>query len=244
MTFQLEKFLRECSSMETQLDTVWPDGRYTPCIPGTGIHYRLPQSTRPVSVSRAEGRALLFLAKLMNAQCAFEVGTAFGYSALMIAAGISAGRGRGWVCSLDAQLEGEIGERGVNFARKWSVKLGLQDTLHFAKGYSPQDVPKIVGNRRIDLLFIDGNHREQQPLLDLKATFPFLANDAVIAWHDAHESYGVPTAIAHAELLGFQTVFFETSCRLAISSRYSRHLELAEQAVELGIETAQHANEA
>lgn len=240
MTREIDQFFVRAVRLEESLEIVWPEGRYWPCLANSGVHFTLPGHARPVSVSRAEGRFLLYLAHLLSAESVFEIGTAFGYSAIMLAAGVSRDGGPGWVCSLDAQLEGDATIKGLEFARMWAGRLGLSTTLHFLQGRSPQDVPTAIGSRQIDLAFIDGNHRLDQPTLDFEALLPHFKPSSVVVWHDVHESYGVLAAIAKAENAGFQTRVFATSCRIAASFRQASLASTVEYAMELALSSVRH----
>lgn len=178
---------------------------------------------------------MLNLVHLTHATTAFEIGTAFGYSALMLTAGVRSHTRSGWVCSLDAQLEGAIGEMGLSFARRWATEMGLDSTLVLMKGLSPTDVSTCVGTKTLDLVFIDGDHRENQPLIDYLAVRPFLSTDSVIVWHDVHESYDVPAAIEYSRIDGYETAIFNTSCRIAVSYRNPSVLRHIENAMQLAL---------
>jgi len=54
-------------------------------------------------------------------------------------------------------------------------------------GYSPQDTPRTIITHldgRVNLVFIDGLHTNQQQLEDFRAAQPFLERDHVVLLHD------------------------------------------------------------
>jgi predicted O-methyltransferase YrrM len=114
-----------------------------------------------------------------------EIGTKYGGSAVIIAAGL-AQTGDGELVCIDP--EPDIAE--YTFTR--------MGTFTLLKGKSPDLVPeavRILGG--LDLAWIDGDHSHEAVKLDIGAVAPWLSPGGVILLHDAHQ-LGIAAAIREA----------------------------------------------
>ena len=214
------EFLSGIRLVQERLTPIWLSGRRPDAIPGSGYHWTLPGFSRPVSVDRIEAFFLYNLAVALRIQSAVEIGTGFGYSTLWLAGGVYEVWGdEGWVGTIDSLKEGGLGAIGTDFAA-WAVEyLGLGHVITRLVGTSPTDVAGLVGGRRVELAFIDGNHQGEQPLRDFMSLTRHLAARGVVVWHDFDKRYSVPRVVEKAAELGFAYRVFPTSCGVAVSYR-------------------------
>ena len=52
---------------------------------------------------------------------------------------------------------------GLDMAKNIAKRLGTENITDFRVGLSPNDVQKVIGERKIDFAFIDGGHFGEQP---------------------------------------------------------------------------------
>lgn len=212
------------------LTPIWEKGRYTGTLDGSGGHWVYPGLERPVSISAFEGAFLYNLVKSLKPKNSFEIGTAFGYSLFWVASAMSE-QDEKWLGSIDNLSEGGLKCLGQAFAKKNLVQLHAADYTELFIGESPQDLPKILENRKLDFLFIDGGHRNNQPDNDYQGIKPFLCDNSVIVWHDVHESYGTPYAIQQCISDGFELIELNTSCKMCVTYKDIRHKTLIDIAL-------------
>jgi predicted O-methyltransferase YrrM len=214
-----------------------PDARHK-----NDLSWKLPMKKFPYSCTDEEGSILSYIIGVNKLVSGFEIATAFGFSSMYC--GISLARNSGTLLSVDCYIEefkedyqyesDELQQRisvvrddivngkapeGLKFARESAKILGLQDTITFEIGISPQDMPDLVGNRTFDFVFIDGGHFGEQPLLDFFAVLPYLENKCVVCFHD-NISSPVDAAVKKAEEV-FKTsaIVFDTRYKLTVVGR-------------------------
>ena len=201
------------------IESVWPAGRNSLRAPTDGHHYAPLGAARPVSLSRLE-RAILCRVAEWRGGPAIEIGTGFGISATALAAGLAiSGRGAELI-SVDEYSEGPASDQLASIAH------ALVDAIEgvavtFVRGSSPGVLPSVLKTRqRMRLCFIDGNHHASAPVEDYRGVRDFLAEDAVLFFHDFDLTrYTVHIAVAEALVDGHAAVVLPTSCSLAVCSR-------------------------
>lgn len=166
-------------------------------------------------MGRIEAKTLKNVAQFLPAATALEVGTGFGYSSWWIAAGMAlGGSAKPWLTSLDSQSEGDLADQGKAFAEAGAERLRLTHIVRYIVGNSPEDVEACLDGRTLDIAFIDGDHRGNQPLLDYCALKGHMKKDALLLLHDIDPRYSVGKAVAAALEDGWSLVTLPTSCRL------------------------------
>jgi predicted O-methyltransferase YrrM len=137
------------------------------------------------SLTDAEADALYGLA---TAARVLEVGSAYGYSAVRMAA--SAWR----VLAVDPHLELD----SLQSMRANLVRYDRRRVVSILLAGSERALPMLAGvGARFDLVFIDGEHSEQAVCHDLTWAAKLLAPDGVVACHD----YGEDTCPAVCRVL-------------------------------------------
>ncbi len=213
------------------LEVSWPEGR-NPASPWDGDHFRLPGMERPLSVSATEARFLANFVSLLDCQSLLEIGTGFGYSAAWMALGLSMCTSPRAIYTVDNSTEGRLGERGVDIAHELWRRTGVAHLVKMVRGTSPQILDEL-GDLRVELAFIDGEHRGQQPLMDYQAAQELLTHNGCIVFHDVQEKYNVKAAVKAAETDGFACIPLNTSCEPVVAVRSSQHQALVLTALTL-----------
>lgn len=207
---------------EIQMDTleeVWPNGR-NPAAPWDGPHYTLRGFRRPVSISPVESYFIANLTKLSAPSIVFEIGTGFGYSAAWFALGIADTQSSGSVLTIDNYSEGGLGSAGADAARVIADRMNLTSIIYFLCGNSPEDVPGALGERMVDIAFIDADHHGHHPVSDYSVIAPRTRDNGIILFHDADkERYTVHAAIEQAFMDGWSISELGTSCHLTVAYR-------------------------
>ncbi|MBV1856568.1 class I SAM-dependent methyltransferase [Catellatospora tritici] len=211
------------------MDEVWPAGRNSHA-PWDGTHYSLKGHARPVSVSRTEAYFLSNLVILGRPDTVFEIGTGFGYSAAWLGMGLAtAGHGR--LITLDNYSEGSLGVDGLIAAEKFLGTIGVDEFVDLAVGSSPVDVPKVLGERSVDIAFIDANHHGEHPVGDYESVRPLMCRSGAIVFHDVDDSrYTVSKATKRAADDGWRLAALQTSCFLTVAYVDPRWTELIAEA--------------
>jgi predicted O-methyltransferase YrrM len=114
------------------------------------------------------GRLLRFLASVVAPQCALEIGTFTGYSALAMAGGMPAG-GRLVTC--------ELSEERAGFARSWFARSPYGERIELRVGPALETVAGLDGP--FDLVFIDADKEGYTDYYE--AVVPKLAPRGIIA---------------------------------------------------------------
>ena len=209
---------------------------------GLDQSWRMSAHQYPWSLTDEEGLVLYDVITSNGLKSGFEIATAFGYSSLYV--GLALKRNDGTLTSMDCYVEEEKGtyhyehkdihaeaERvrgriaagqppaGLAIARQNVNRLGLDKTIRFEIGVSPQDVPRFVGSDPIDFAYIDGGHFGDQPLQDFLAIAPNLASKCAVCFHD-NNSPIIGQAVAEAErMLQARAITFRTRYRMTIVGR-------------------------
>ena len=184
--------------------------------------YKLKTRKFPYSCTDEEGLILYHIINENKLCSGYEIATAFGYSSLYL--GLALRNHGGSLASLDCYIEegkesfhyteaeirnhvvllkekigqGHIPE-GLAFARQSAHDLGLDGTIQFNVGVSPDDVTDVIKKKPVDLAFIDGGHFGEQPTIDFESVRPFLAEKCAVFFHDNNGNPAVERAIKSAE---------------------------------------------
>ncbi|MGO9319335.1 MAG: O-methyltransferase [Solirubrobacteraceae bacterium] len=226
-----EDFLSRLAAAERDLLTVvWPAGRNSRVHDGN--HFVVAGHRRPVSVSFIEARFLANFVTFLDCRRVVEIGTGFGYSTAWLAMGLSLCTRPERVYTIDNWSEGDLRGHGFQVADElWSITQ-VQRFIQVITGDSPSAVAQVPPGHA-DLVFIDGDHRGNQPTLDYEAARQLLSERGRIVFHDANERYDVPAALAAAEADGFSIIPIETSCSPAVATRCDSDEALVNLAVSL-----------
>lgn len=216
---------------QTNLELKWLDGRNPGCD-WDGGHYALPGTPRPLSVSKVEARFLANFVVLQEALTVLEIGTAFGYSTSWLAFGVSNVGTGGLVLTIDDYSEGAKPALTRDTAIALWDATGASDFIEMRHGRSPE-IFSHQSFPEIDLAFIDGEHRNQQPLADYNKIQPLLSPDGVLVFHDAQSKYDVESAVSAAISDGYKILRLGTSCEAAVGLRKGRQVYNAETALRL-----------
>lgn len=108
-----------------------------------------------------------------------EIGTNNGVTSLyMLKAGCAA-RSSFKLYSLDIKKGEYFGKAVLNEATPKELS-----RFHLHLGHTCFDIEKILGDNRIDMVFIDGGHTHPHPIIDLIFCYPFLHDESIIMLHD------------------------------------------------------------
>lgn len=120
------------------------------------------------------------LLREFNPKKVFSVGIASGWST--IAFGLICPNAK--LYGIDNLSEGYQAEVGLELTHKIARKLNFN--LITSIGSSPNDIPSFMESieGHIDFAFIDGLHTNEQIFLDFEAILPYLADTAIVAFHD------------------------------------------------------------
>jgi predicted O-methyltransferase YrrM len=169
---------------------------------GSG-HIKMKQHPYPYSIKEEEFEFLKNLIIEHNLQRGYECATAFGVSSCAIGLGFKQTGGK--VVTMDAYIEEKCQNPGAykDFERtvyetsdgyksvKYLIeKFELQNTLFPEIGWSPDDTFRCIKNHfreKLDFVFIDAGHFEDQMIKDIDAFLPLLADKYVLAFHDVYE---------------------------------------------------------
>ncbi|MBW4684349.1 MAG: class I SAM-dependent methyltransferase [Komarekiella atlantica HA4396-MV6] len=213
--------------------------------------WKLREKAFPYSCTDEEGLILNYVIAANQLKSGFEISTAFGFSSMYI--GLALKQNGGQLVTMDCYVEEwkesfvynpeemessvecnrknaleNILPTGLRFAKESANKLGLSDVIRFEIGISPKDVPTIVGDRKLDFVFIDGGHFGEQPLLDFLAVYPYLSEKCAVFFHDNHSGTTVAQAVSEAEnKLGASAQKLLTRWNLTLVSRGLNKLSLA-----------------
>jgi predicted O-methyltransferase YrrM len=185
-------------------------------------NWKLKTKKFPHSCTDEEGLMLYFTIVENDFKSGFEIATAFGYSTAYL--GLAFQKTGGKCISLDCYIEefkedylynenelisasekirSEIKSGklpvGLDTAKSSAKRLGVEDLIDFKVGLSPNDVPKVIGERKIDFAFIDGGHFGEQPTKDFLAVLPYLSDKCAVLFHDNHSNCDVYRAVIEAK---------------------------------------------
>jgi predicted O-methyltransferase YrrM len=151
----------------------------------------------PVSITEDEFRFIRDFIKDHGYRSGYEVATAFGVSSCAIGLGLKANGGS--LISMDCYIEEQYNyatlyqgvERelypeadGLKIAQKLRTHFDLEDTVEFVVGWSPDDVPAVLGDRQLDFVFIDAAHFDVNLLADIDSIRDRLMPGATVMIHD------------------------------------------------------------
>lgn len=128
---------------------------------------KLASNNKIPIVGPAVGRFLFLLARLIGAQCVFEMGSAVGYSTIWLARAVGE---NGTVYFTDT------GEENVRQARIYLKKAGVSNQVELLIGDAVQLIDTVEGN--FDLIFIDLD-KKQYPEAFAKA-YPRLRHGGIL----------------------------------------------------------------
>lgn len=127
------------------------------------------------------------------------IGNSFGWSTFALALINPSAK----IVALDAGFD-KNSLAGLDFTRRVAAEEGLNITA--IRGVSPGDVPNAVSafGGEIDFAFIDGNHTNEQIVLDYKAVRDCAAPDSVYLFHDVR-MLGLMSGFGNVERAAGQT---------------------------------------
>ena len=223
-------FLSIIEEINSSLTPIWKNGKPPYNCLNYGPHYIFPGSERPVSIGKIESYFIHNTVKISKAKIAFEIGTGFGVSSWWIG---HAMRNDGeWFGSIDNFSEGEKIIERKKFIDESSHKLHLEKINHYFEAESPKDLDKIIGKKRLDIIFIDGHHYQDAPISDFKSILKFTTENSIIIMHDVQEKYTINNALKYAQEIGWKIKTYQTSCGIAICSRQNSFFAKSDQAYE------------
>jgi predicted O-methyltransferase YrrM len=131
-------------------------------------------------VKPSEGRFMFDLCRRTNARKTMEVGLANGVSALYFLAALEA-NGGGLHTAMDPFETSDW--KGI--ALRHVQDLGLNPSFRFLPEFSSHALPKLSTEKaQYDIVFIDGNHRFDDALVDFTLTDPVVREGGYILMHD------------------------------------------------------------
>lgn len=186
-------------------------------VPDDGL--KMVAHHHPWSLKPREFDFIRSLVASYDLRCGFEIATAFGISGLAAALGFKQTGGK--LVTMDAYVEeahessmhymhvqswlgseNADGYKSVGFLREW---FALDNHLVPTIGWSPTDVGDLLrthhGANPLDFVFIDGGHWDEALIRDLGAVSPFLADRAIVVFHDTH-CFGAPAQDYVQQTLG------------------------------------------
>ncbi|MCA9140376.1 MAG: class I SAM-dependent methyltransferase [Planctomycetales bacterium] len=203
--------------------------------------YRLKDRKFPYSLTFEEGMMMHYLVAANGLKCGYEIATAFGFSSFFIATAFE--KTNGHLISADAYIEEEMEDfiydhastqthveklsrlqaenqhdqlpRGLQFAMEGAAALQIQPYVDYRIACSPEGVPGLLGDRKLDFAFIDGGHFGEQPVLDVQSVLPFLNQDRfVMMFHDTQCEAVAKAVHFAAESTGGQPFSIHTRNRI------------------------------
>ncbi len=147
--------------------------------------------SHPASVNVDVANAYYSLTRMLRPNLVVEIGCFIGFSSLHIAQALK-DQGFGKQISIDAfdwDVDAGCGmENRQIVAERYRIKSGLEDILTYIKGYSTVVYPDVLPQIRekIDLLFIDGDHRVDGVIADFNTYYPQVRRGGYIVLHDIH----------------------------------------------------------
>lgn len=148
--------------------------------PGEPAEYFQDAELRGAISATAEEAMLLYrAAQLCQPVLALEIGSYVGWTAAHIARGMTGGT---LICVDDFSESSDGGRHMVRLGANLE-RAGVAGRVRVVPGCSPEILDTAVGDL-VDLAFVDGCHRGEQPLLDVQAVARLMAPDGVMALHD------------------------------------------------------------
>eukprot|EP01129_Flabellula_baltica_P016526 TRINITY_DN8847_c0_g1_i1.p1 TRINITY_DN8847_c0_g1~~TRINITY_DN8847_c0_g1_i1.p1 ORF type:complete len:272 (+),score=47.03 TRINITY_DN8847_c0_g1_i1:89-817(+) len=167
-------------------------------------------------LSRDEAHILFNAALSMNGCNALEIGSHIGWSTLHLALG---------GVLLDVIEPQLIHDPRVLLSLIQSINIaGLQQQIRLIPGFSPQSVHQTAQkeDKKWSLIFIDGNHNEDYPLLDAQACEQYAEETCMIFFHDiAFPS--VAAGLLYLRDQGWNTKLYQTQQIMGVAWRGDIH---------------------
>lgn len=133
-------------------------------------------------ISPVEVYLLESLSHEYNPQNIFIIGNAFGWSTIIMALCFPNAK----IVAIDAGIEGKNNIQGIELTNSIAKKEGFNIIVEY--GFSPQDTKEVIekhfGNKKIDLVFIDGLHTNEQVLKDFYGVIDFCHQETLFLFHD------------------------------------------------------------
>lgn len=150
----------------------------------------------PVSITEDEFGWIRDYVREHKFKSAYELGTGFGLSACAIGLGLRGHGGK--LVTMDCYSEERYDSAGshprpcdVNsnsdgrhIAEELLTRFELTDVVELKFGISPEGVAEVLGDRLLDLAFIDGAHFDDQLLDDVWAIWDRLSAPFTVMLHD------------------------------------------------------------
>ena len=160
--------------------------------------------------SYEEAICLFNLARIFSGKRGLEIGSHFGWTSAHLKA---AGLEMDFADIAFAELEREVAVRRVLDAAPGEIPFRIWSDP------SPDVIPRIAeGGEPISFAFIDGSHDAPDPANDAKAVLPFMADDAVVVFHDL-TSPDVHEGLSVMKNAGWHVVLWNTMQILGVAWR-------------------------
>ncbi len=197
-------------AQNTNTDTC-PDKRLRRQVPHIWRTDTREKPNKTGNISTEEAALLYALAKQKEGSRGIEIGSHFGWStAHLLQAGL-------FLDAIDPAFSNKERFRQVSDSlQKWVD----EGSIKLWPGYSPQIIPAISAtqDQLYSFAFVDGNHDNEGPILDVKALMPFLTTDARIVFHDLTFS-DVAAAVRYLKNIGWQVRVYNTMQVMAVAWR-------------------------
>ncbi|HRZ75854.1 MAG TPA: class I SAM-dependent methyltransferase [Bacteroidales bacterium] len=151
------------------------------CAEGRELSEPVAQLARRTAISGGDTRRLFHLAAFLKPRTVLDLGSGLGFSALALALGAPQAR----VLSLE-------GDAAVHALAVERLSPLAPPGLRFLQGAFRELLPELLeGPGRPDLVFLDGDHRQEETIYLGQLILPRLSRHGVLAIHDIHASEGM-----------------------------------------------------
>ena len=194
----------------TNTDTC-PDKRLRRQVPHIWRTDTREKPNRTGNISTEEAALLYALATQKKGCRGIEIGSHFGWStAHLLQAGLC-------IDAVDPAFSNAERLQQVSSSLEQWVETG---SVQLWPGYSPYIIPAISATQkqRYSFAFVDGNHDNNGPLLDVNALIPFLTTDAFVVFHDLTFD-DVAAAVRYLKDIGWQVRVYNTMQVMAVAWR-------------------------
>lgn len=152
-----------------------------------GLYYQDRVIGGAMACTSSEAMLLYLLAKFSKANHVCEVGSYVGWSSAHMAFALKEAGLGGKITCIDAF--GDCCEKVLpDFVHQTFLghirKSGVEAQTICVRGFSPEVLPSCAPAGGWDLVFIDGDHLNGQPLRDVKGMLPFIRPGGVLVVHD------------------------------------------------------------
>lgn len=145
-----------------------------------------------------------------NPRYVLEIGSYVGWSTAHLALGAKSAL----IVAVDSLEEHEAAAALTDVFYSNIQRCGVAQRVFLVTGRSPEILGYLEPHKGWDLAFVDGFHRNGQPVKDVAGLLPFMAENGVIILHDTWMP-GVRDACNFLEQAGYQRVTFDTPAQLA-----------------------------